>query len=225
MWETLSVFVRYFSNLRTRWEIRNASSHEGPIESGGNLMDEEEGKMRSPEEHPIVDSLSERENSDKVLEFRSLISKPPSEGPEVGIASCSTLRPMDSFENLPTKKTWSKRNILAFLLFGLVNNFAYVIMLSAADKILEGQHTINTGILLLFDIIPSTTIKYTFPWFGHLIPYWIKILIITVTSIMSFILVASGQTTPVRLIGVAVASLSSGLGEPTFLGLTAFYET
>jgi hypothetical protein len=205
-------------------------SCDGPTESGENSINDGavvEKKMRSLEEQlPIVDNRWDREDNEKMLELRSLSSKLPYEGHERSKDSCSTLRAVDSFENPSTKKTtWSKRNVLAFLLFGLVNNFAYVIMLSAADKILEGQQAVNTGVVLLFDIIPAMAIKYTFPWFGHLIPYWIKIVLITITSILSFILVASGQNTPIRLVGVAVASLSSGFGEPTFLGLTTFYET
>jgi hypothetical protein len=122
------------------------------------------------------------------------------------------------------KEPFSKRNFLAFFLFGLANNFAYVIMLSAVDKILENQQTINTGIVLLCDIIPAITIKYTFPWFGHLIPYWIKIMIVVGLSTISFILVAAGKNVSVRLTGVTLASLCSGFGDPTFLGLTSFYE-
>nr|CAD2175692.1 unnamed protein product [Meloidogyne enterolobii] len=74
------------------------------------------------------------------------------------------------------------RNLLAFWLLGLCNNFGYVVMLSAAKDILEKSEespidsgcvtdtkyikcsTISTGAVLLADILPSLTIKLIAPF-------------------------------------------------------------
>nr|CAD2170186.1 unnamed protein product [Meloidogyne enterolobii] len=39
------------------------------------------------------------------------------------------------------KRENNVRDLIAFWIFGLANNFAYVIMLSAADDIIKSQHT------------------------------------------------------------------------------------
>jgi battenin len=145
-------------------------------------------------------------------------------GEQAFLENSCTILPT-SIENSIENEAWSKRNILAFFNFGLVNNFAYVIMLSAAEKILEnGSNRVSPGVILLCDTIPSVVIKYLFPWFGQFIPYWLKIMIVAVVSGTSFILVGSGTNTSTKLIGITMASLASGFGEPTFLGLTSFYE-
>lgn len=90
----------------------------------------------------------------------------------------------------------SVRNFIAFWIFGLCNNFAYVIMLSAAEDIMSQQkdeivsepNTTSSsqclpnvgerackssalGAVLLADIIPSLVAKMALPFFMHRIPH------------------------------------------------------
>ncbi|CAK5080973.1 unnamed protein product [Meloidogyne enterolobii] len=96
------------------------------------------------------------------------------------------------------KRENNVRDLIAFWIFGLANNFAYVIMLSAADDIIKSQHKHNpqhnnktnisnqcienignprcekymsTGAVLLADILPAMVIKYTMPFFMNRIPF------------------------------------------------------
>lgn len=143
------------------------------------------------------------------------------------------------------------RNLLAFWIFGLTNNFPYVIMLSAAHDILDDPesnqtfpngsshvewqnsngttnrldcNTISTGAILLADILPTLMIKSCAPFFVHVIPYDIRILIVVVFQGLSFPLVALSNR-PGALFGVVCASIASGLGEYSFLQLGSYFDS
>ncbi|KAG8513596.1 Battenin [Galemys pyrenaicus] len=134
-------------------------------------------------------------------------------------------------------------------LLGLCNNFSYVVMLSAAHDILS-QHrapgnqshvhpdptptphnnssrfdcnSVSTAAVLLADILPTLVIKLLAPLGLHLLPYSPRVLVSGVSAVGSFILVAWSHSVAISLCGVVLASISSGLGEVTFLSLTAFY--
>ncbi|XP_007421490.1 battenin [Python bivittatus] len=146
------------------------------------------------------------------------------------------------------------RNKVGFWLLGLCNNFAYVVMLSAAHDILSHQkvpehngtgpippsvspantsintsrydcNTISTGAVLLADILPTLFIKFSAPFCIHLFPYGLRVAICVVSAWGSFLLVAFSTSTTQSLLGVVLASISSGLGEITFLALTSFFNS
>ncbi|KAJ6654418.1 hypothetical protein lerEdw1_007011 [Lerista edwardsae] len=145
------------------------------------------------------------------------------------------------------------RNNVGFWLLGLCNNFAYVVMLSAAHDILSHQkvpggngtgpippsippenssnvsrydcNAISTGAVLLADILPTLLIKFSAPFCIHWFPYGLRVTICVISALGSFLLVAF-STGPVQsLTGVVLASISSGLGEITFLALTSFFDS
>nr|XP_004670295.1 battenin isoform X2 [Jaculus jaculus] len=141
------------------------------------------------------------------------------------------------------------RNAVGFWLLGLCNNFSYVVMLSAAHDILRHEqasgnqshadpgptpispnsssrfdcNSVSTAAVLLADILPTLVIKFLAPLGLHLLPYSPRVLVSGICSAGSFILVAFSQSVVTSLCGVVLASISSGLGEVTFLSLTAFY--
>eukprot|EP00123_Amoebidium_parasiticum_P004987 comp16242_c0_seq1/m.13950 comp16242_c0_seq1/g.13950 ORF comp16242_c0_seq1/g.13950 comp16242_c0_seq1/m.13950 type:complete len:130 (-) comp16242_c0_seq1:4-393(-) len=79
------------------------------------------------------------------------------------------------------------RNWLAFFLFGFINNFAYVVMYSGATQILNKRATV--GLLEIFNILPSLIIKLLQPWVMHLVPYWVRVVLVVVIQVCSFVLV------------------------------------
>ncbi|KAK7799423.1 hypothetical protein U0070_006131 [Myodes glareolus] len=79
--------------------------------------------------------------------------------------------------------------------------------------------------VLLADILPTLIIKLLAPLGLHLLPYSPRVLVSGVCSAGSFILVAFSHSVGLSLCGVVLASISSGLGEVTFLSLTAFYPS
>lgn len=82
----------------------------------------------------------------------------------------------------------------------------------------------STGPILLADILPSLAIKLIAPTFIQKIHYNVKVSAAIAISIASFITVASSTNYSLILCGVALAALSSGIGEITFLALTSHFE-
>jgi battenin len=110
---------------------------------------------------------------------------------------------------------------------GLINNVLYVIILSAALDLVGPD--VPKGVVLLADVIPSFLTKLCAPYFIHAVPYHVRILIFCVLSASGMLLIAltpaytEGGTITTKMAGVILASLSSGGGELSFLGLTHFY--
>ncbi|KAF2036368.1 batten's disease protein Cln3 [Setomelanomma holmii] len=115
----------------------------------------------------------------------------------------------------------------AFWLFGLINNVLYVIILSAALDLVGPS--VPKGIVLLCDVIPSFLTKLCAPYFIHKIPYSLRILIFVTLSACGMFIIAltpplqDSRTIAIKMCGVMLASLSSGGGELSFLGLTHYY--
>lgn len=91
----------------------------------------------------------------------------------------------------------STRNIVGFFILGLVNNFAYVVFLSAAEHMIPTC----TGCILLADIVPSLCIGLIAPFFMHYIPYNIRIVVVCACSLASFQLVAWFDNVIVKTVG------------------------
>ncbi|KAG4029326.1 hypothetical protein MFRU_016g00800 [Monilinia fructicola] len=114
--------------------------------------------------------------------------------------------------------------LIAFWLFGLINNVLYVIILSAALDLVGPS--IPKSVVLLADVLPSFVTKLVAPYFIHKVPYWIRILIFCGLSSGGMLLIAvtpADKSVSTKLFGVVLASLSSGGGELSFLGLTHYY--
>ncbi|BCS26488.1 battenin family protein [Aspergillus puulaauensis] len=116
---------------------------------------------------------------------------------------------------------------VAFWLFGLINNVLYVIILSAALDLVGPN--VPKGVVLLADVLPSFGTKLVAPYFIHAIPYSVRIVICVFLSALGMLVVAlspayvDGGTISTKLAGIVLASLSSGMGELSFVGLTHFY--
>uniref|UniRef100_A0A4W2BQ99 Battenin n=1 Tax=Bos indicus x Bos taurus TaxID=30522 RepID=A0A4W2BQ99_BOBOX len=82
---------------------------------------------------------------------------------------------------------------------------------------------VSTAAVLLADILPTLVIKLLAPLGLHLLPYSPRVLTSGICAAGSFLLVAFSHSVTISLCGVVLASISSGLGEVTFLSLTAFY--
>ncbi|KAI1636624.1 BTN1 protein [Biscogniauxia mediterranea] len=114
--------------------------------------------------------------------------------------------------------------LVAFWLFGLINNVLYVIILSAAQDLVGSD--VPKGVVLLADVLPSFFTKLIAPYFIHKVPYWLRILVFAAASSVGMFMIAltpSDRSVGVKMAGVVFASLSSGAGELSFLGLTHYY--
>ncbi|KAM0660824.1 hypothetical protein ACHAPH_003437 [Verticillium nonalfalfae] len=110
------------------------------------------------------------------------------------------------------------------LLAGLINNVLYVIILSAAQDLVGSN--VPKGVVLLADVLPSFITKLIAPYFIHRVPYSLRVLVFIGLSGAGMLLLAltpPSKSVPVKMAGVILASLSSGGGELSFLGLTHYY--
>ncbi|KAK2182717.1 hypothetical protein NP493_340g02013 [Ridgeia piscesae] len=154
-----------------------------------------------------------------------------------------------SCENM--SKRDNQRNLAAFWILGLCNNFAYVVMLSAAKDILgrtdtNGTHNatetmglddddygghrvpkcnhVGTGAILLADILPTLLVKLTGSLYIQFLPYSVRVLLVVVFASISLPVVSLSHAVWLSLFGVVFASLSGGLGELAFLGLMSHFH-
>lgn len=103
----------------------------------------------------------------------------------------------------------------------------YVVILSAALDLVGPA--VPKSLVLLFDIVPSFLTKLIAPYFIHAVPYPARILLFSLLSATGMLLVAltpaytDGGSIGYKMAGVVLASLSSGGGELSFLGLTHYY--
>ncbi|KAF6774830.1 hypothetical protein AHF37_05308 [Paragonimus kellicotti] len=82
----------------------------------------------------------------------------------------------------------------------------------------------GTASVLLADIIPSMTIKFIAPLFIHRLHFHFKILFSCALALNSFIMVSFSKSMTVSIIGILSASLSCGIGDVSFLSMTAFFN-
>ncbi|KAF9492666.1 batten's disease protein Cln3 [Pleurotus eryngii] len=110
----------------------------------------------------------------------------------------------------------------SFFLFGLINNVLYVIILSAALDLVPPSTP--KGIIAFCNIAPSLIAKVGWPYIlkGR-IRYTRRLLGCCCLSTFGMLVVAAFDNLYMRLLGIGIASFSSGLGELTFLQLSTTY--
>jgi len=112
---------------------------------------------------------------------------------------------------------------LSFFLFGLINNVLYVIILSAALDLVPPSTP--KGIITFCNIAPALVAKVGWPYLLKGRIHYVKRLIgCCLLSSFGMIVVAAFDSLEMRLLGISLASLSSGLGELTFLQLSTRYH-
>nr|CDJ81899.1 Batten's disease protein Cln3 domain containing protein [Haemonchus contortus] len=147
----------------------------------------------------------------------------------------------------PEKKSVAIRNMISFWIFGMCNNFAYSVMLGAAQDILKRnsesatpnanntEHCVehisfrdcapaSAGVVLICNILPCLIVKLLCPFFMHHIPYGVRHFIICMSQTASLMVTAWANSVPTALLGVLLASFSCGFGETTYLGLASHYS-
>ena len=80
----------------------------------------------------------------------------------------------------------------------------------------------STGVILLADVLPAICVKLIAPFV--VISMNIKVIIVVVMSSLSFIIVSVSSSNMVTILGVICASISSGLGEASFLSFTHYFS-
>jgi len=103
-----------------------------------------------------------------------------------------------------------------------VNNFGYVVMLSAAQDLI-GQ-SVAPAAVLLANILPGFIMQLLCPWVQDRVPWKLRMLFTCVLGVASFLLAALFDSVAVRLAGVALGSMGSSFGEMTCLAYSSFFH-
>ncbi|KDQ62321.1 hypothetical protein JAAARDRAFT_170622 [Jaapia argillacea MUCL 33604] len=112
---------------------------------------------------------------------------------------------------------------LSFFLFGLINNVLYVIILSAALDLVPPSTP--KGIIAFCNIAPALVAKVGWPYvLKGRIRYQKRLVGCCLLSAFGMVVVAAFDSLFMRLLGISLASFSSGLGELTFLQLSTTYH-
>ncbi|GAA6039616.1 hypothetical protein JCM8097_002216 [Rhodosporidiobolus ruineniae] len=115
------------------------------------------------------------------------------------------------------------RFALSFFLFGTLNNIIYVVILSAALDLVDKAST-PKGLILFVNIAPALLVKVGWPYF---VPgptrYSQRVAWCSGISFVGILIVALSHSLLPRLLGIALASFSSGLGEMTYLQRATLY--
>ncbi|CAJ1443808.1 unnamed protein product [Effrenium voratum] len=90
-----------------------------------------------------------------------------------------------------------------------------------------GANNINeAGIALVYlaNVLPSLLMKITGPYWFHYVSYRCRIRTLAVLMVITLVTVAWGRDPHVKLLGVAICSLASGVGEASMLAMASFYD-
>ncbi|CAO1620003.1 unnamed protein product [Parajaminaea phylloscopi] len=111
---------------------------------------------------------------------------------------------------------------LSFFLLGLLNNALYVVILTSALELLPKG--VPTGLVALANIGPALLAKAIWPYaLKGRVRYARRVWACTALSTLGMLVIAFIPALPTRLIGISMASFSSGLGELTWLQLCTRY--
>lgn len=133
-------------------------------------------------------------------------------------------RPTVRSSTLPTlkNKQTSYRLNSAFFLFGLLNNSLYVVILTAALELLP--QGVPTGLVSFANIFPALIAKAVWPYLlKGTVRYTKRVWSCAALSFVGMLLVSFFPALGMRLLGISLASFSSGLGELTFLQMSTRY--
>lgn len=109
---------------------------------------------------------------------------------------------------------------VAFWFLGLINNFTFVLLNTAAEDILKGY----AGIILTCTVIPGFLGKLFFSSFAHKLPYLGRIIVVSVSCSACSLIVALASSISAKLCAIVVQSAIGCLGEISFLALTSKYS-
>ncbi|KAJ7805753.1 batten's disease protein Cln3 [Mycena olivaceomarginata] len=168
--------------------------------------------------HPTTDStttpVTERSllNADEFLDGTDSVAKG-----ELQKVSCFGWTDL-----IPGDRSLMLKLGVSFFLFGLINNVLYVIILSAALDLVPPSTP--KGIIAFCNIAPALVAKVGWPYvLKGRVRYAKRLVGCCLLSAFGMLVVAFFDSLFMRLLGIGLASFSSGLGELTFLQLSTTY--
>lgn len=123
---------------------------------------------------------------------------------------------MNVFLRLPALS----RDDAAFWVLGLINNFTFVVFITAAEEIIQGY----AGVILLCTVVPGFLSRLLLSFYVERVPYGLRIGIVSVSSTFFVLIVALSSSIPIQLLSLVLQAAIGALGEISFLALTARFS-
>lgn len=133
---------------------------------------------------------------------------------------CSENNPEAEDEDDEMKE--SPSTILSFLTFGLMNYFTFTVTISGAQDIMAAR-SIGTSMNLVAHMVPIVLITNIFPFFIRRMPYFVRVLIVSITNAVGFVIVAYVKQAEWKLFGIGLASVGFGFGNMSLIALTSYF--
>lgn len=156
------------------------------------------------------------------LTFKGLSSQPTMTMWQKVRQSLCNLVPQKDREVKPDLHRYSAVNIFCFIIFGVLSFFNQEMLLTASEDILSGYKVPTPAILVTF-VGPLMAVKLLCPWCIQRVPYWLKILVISLFMMSGILMIAYGRDFRVQLIGIGLNAMATGASELTLLSLSSFY--
>lgn len=115
------------------------------------------------------------------------------------------------------------RNILAFIIFGILLKLPSEIILTATADILAGS-SIATGAATVTTGLANVVVRLALPWVHQKLSYSTKVTIIIGSYAAGFIIIVTADSAFVRLIGFSVVEFGRAKATMTVFAMTAFYN-
>ena len=122
----------------------------------------------------------------------------------------------------PDRQSTSSLNVVCFVMFGTLTFFNQEMLLTAAEDILSGYNVPTAAVLVTF-VAPLMAVKIFFPWCMQKVPYWLKILVITVFMMAGILIIAYGNDIRLKMVGIGMNAMATGASELVLLSLSSFY--
>lgn len=136
--------------------------------------------------------------------------------------SYSKLSPERDENPAALKKRSNWLNVLCFYIFGMMAFFYQEMLYTASEDILSGRQLPTSTILVTF-VTPLAAIKLIAPWFIQKISYVFKVCFISTCMVTGLALIIFTEDMRLKLVGIAVNAVATGVAEVVFLALTSFY--
>ena len=128
-------------------------------------------------------------------------------------------------ENIDEEGFSRRDHIKICICFGgiamLLHSF-FTVVLSASQDILAGTY-IPTTTILASHVATMVIVTSFLPWCMQKIPYFWRTLIVFAAMASGTVVLITVESVYVKIIGVSLNALAHGLGEISFLALSAFY--
>jgi len=112
---------------------------------------------------------------------------------------------------------------ISFFLAGTFPCILFVAVIAGAQDILTETH-IPTSTILMSDVLPFFLVSLFFPYIARKIPYIARVTTVVLLYVIAFSLLGFAGLVNLKVLGVIIASLGTGILSVSLLGLSTYFQ-